>query len=74
MLTECRYIRSENAKRSKKPAVLETRNDKSYEFTKTVRTSEEGTYEVVAIKDKFCAFSLQKGPGQGGKGQKLLTN
>jgi len=54
--------------------VLETRHDKSYEFTKTVRASEEGTYEVVAIKDNFCAFSLQKGLRQGGKGQKLLTN
>ena len=69
-----RYIRSENAKRGKKAAVLETRHDKSYEFTKTISASDEGTYEVVAIKDKFCAFSLQKGPGQGGKGQKLLTN
>jgi nucleoporin POM152 len=24
-----------------------------------VRASQEGTYEVVAIKDKFCAFSTQ---------------
>lgn len=71
---EFTYIRSENAKRGKKAAVLETRHDKSYEFTKSIRASDEGTYEVVAIKDKFCAFSLQKGPGQGGKGQKLLTN
>ena len=69
-----RYTRSENAKRGKKPVVLETRHDKSYEFTKTIRASEEGTYEVVAIKDNFCAFSLQKGLGQGGKGQKLLNN
>lgn len=52
--------------------MLETRHDKSFEFTKSIRASDEGTYEVVAIKDKFCAFSLQK--GQGGRGQKLLTN
>lgn len=52
--------------------MLETRHDKSFEFSKAIRASDEGTYEVVAIKDKFCAFSLQK--GQGGSGQKMLTN
>jgi hypothetical protein len=65
------YTRTENAKKGKKPAVLETRNDKSYEFSKSIRASDEGTYEAVAIKDKYCAFSLQKGVGRDGK-QKLL--
>jgi nucleoporin POM152 len=65
------YTRSENAKRGKKAAILETRNDKSYEFSKSIRASDEGTYEAVAIKDKYCAFSLQKGVGRDGK-QKLL--
>lgn len=71
-----RYTRSENARKGRKahPMVLETRHDTSYEFSKTVRASDEGTYEVVAIKDRYCAFSL---PGvgmgeQGKKGQKLL--
>jgi nucleoporin POM152 len=52
--------------------ILETRNDKSNEFTKSVRASEEGTYEVVAIKDSYCAYSLQKGGGRDVKSQKLL--
>ncbi len=67
-----RYTRSENVKKGKKAAILETRNDKSYEFSKAVRASDEGTYEVVAIKDKYCAFSLQKGGNR--DGQKLLQN
>ena len=50
---------------------METRNDKSYEFSKSIRASDEGTYEAVAIKDKYCAFSLQKGVGRDGK-QRLL--
>lgn len=33
------------------------KHDVSYEHVKTIKTSEEGTYEVVAIKDKFCSFS-----------------
>jgi len=60
-------------KRGKNPQVLETRHDTSYDFSKTIRASDEGTYEVVAIKDKFCAYSK---PGlaknAGGKSQKLL--
>jgi nucleoporin POM152 len=76
VLLGTRYTRSENARKSSKahPVVLETRHDTSYEFSKTVRASDEGTYEVVAIKDRYCAFSLSGvGMGQQGKkGQKLL--
>lgn len=61
-----RYTRSENAPRSRQqrasrahpPAILETRHDTSDAFSRTVRASDEGTYEVVAIKDRYCAFAL----------------
>jgi len=65
MLMDRRYTRSENAKKGKKAAVLETRNDKSFEFSKSVRTTDEGTYEAVAIKDKHCSFSLEKEGSRG---------
>ncbi|CAK7205608.1 hypothetical protein SEUCBS139899_008386 [Sporothrix eucalyptigena] len=58
---EFTYTRSTNARKGQRSQVLETRHDISYEMSKTVRVSQEGTYEVVAIKDKFCAFSTQRG-------------
>jgi nucleoporin POM152 len=67
---EFTYTRSTNARRGVKSQVLETRHDVSYEHSKTIQSSQEGTYEVVAIKDKFCAFSTQKAETKGG--QKLL--
>lgn len=65
-----------NHNKRARPAVLETRHDSSDEYTKTVRASEEGTYEVVAIKDRYCAFSLaargkEKGKGMGWGGRLL---
>lgn len=57
---EFTYTRSSNAKRGQKSVVLETRHDISYEHTKVVKASQEGTYEVVAIKDKYCSFSTQQ--------------
>jgi nucleoporin POM152 len=67
---EFTYTRSTNAKRGQKSTVLETRHDISYEHSKTIQSSQEGTYEVVAIKDKYCSFSTQ--PADGTRGQKLL--
>jgi nucleoporin POM152 len=67
---EFTYTRSTNARKGQKSQVLETRHDISYEHSKSVRSSQEGTYEVVAIKDKFCAFSTQRVEGNK---QKLLT-
>ena len=58
---EFTYTRSTNARKGQRSQVLETRHDISYEHRKVVRASQEGTYEVVAIKDKFCAFSTQRG-------------
>ncbi|CEI69917.1 Nucleoporin POM152 [Fusarium venenatum] len=57
---EFTYTRSSNAKKGQRSIVLETRHDVSYEHSKVVKASQEGTYEVVAIKDKFCSFSTQQ--------------
>ena len=57
---EFTYTRSSNAKKGQKSVVLETRHDVSYDHTKVVKASQEGTYEVVAIKDKYCSFSTQQ--------------
>lgn len=67
---EFTYTRSTNARRGHKSQVLETRHEVSYEHSKTIRSSQEGTYEVVAIKDKFCSFSTQKAENE--NRQKLL--
>ena len=76
---EFTYTRSENVKaksgRGSKAKVLETRHDTSSEFSKRVRASDEGTYEVVAIKDRYCAYARDTAgnSGLGGsKSQKLL--
>lgn len=67
---EFTYTRSTNARRGQKSQVLETRHEVSYEHSKTVQSSQEGTYEVVAIKDKYCSFSTQK--AETGNKQRLL--
>lgn len=74
---EFTYTRSENAKsvKGRQPKVLETTSDSSADFVKVVRASDEGTYEVVSIKDAYCAYAapgLAKMKSEGGK-QKLLT-
>ncbi|KAL8711117.1 MAG: hypothetical protein Q9220_004498 [cf. Caloplaca sp. 1 TL-2023] len=66
------YTRSSNPSKGKKPQVLDTKSDVSYEYSKTVLASDEGIYEVVAIKDHFCAFATQKVPGR--PGQKVLAH
>ncbi|KAJ3484901.1 hypothetical protein NLG97_g6940 [Lecanicillium saksenae] len=57
---EFTFTRSTNAKKGQKSVILETRHDISYEHSKIVTASQEGTYEVVAIKDKYCAYSTQQ--------------
>ncbi|KAB8236725.1 putative nuclear envelope pore membrane protein [Aspergillus alliaceus] len=47
------------ARKGKKSEILDIKHDISFEHIKTIKTSDEGTYEVVAIKDKFCSFSSQ---------------
>ena len=64
------YTRSTNAEKGKRSIVIETKHETSAEYSKTIRASDEGTYEVVAIRDRYCAFSTQR--VQGKSGQKLL--
>ena len=66
------YTRSTTPPRGKKPEVLETKNEVSHDYSKTVRASDEGMYEVISIRDRFCAFSQQRAPDN--TGQKLLSN
>jgi len=58
---EFTYTRSSNPRKGQKSQVLETRHDISHEHSKVVRASQEGAYEVVAIKDKYCAYSTVQG-------------
>lgn len=67
---EFTYTRSTNARKGQRSQVLETRHETSHEYSKVVRASQEGTYEVVAIKDRFCAFSTHRVEAK--TGQKLL--
>jgi nucleoporin POM152 len=46
----------------------------SYDHKKTIKVSDEGTYEVVSIKDKYCSFSTQKLPGKVTKQAKAIQN
>ena len=66
------YTRSTTPPRGKKPEVLETKNEVSHDYSKTVRASDEGMYEVISIRDRYCAFSQQRAPDN--TGQKLLSN
>ncbi|KAF3763634.1 hypothetical protein M406DRAFT_347195 [Cryphonectria parasitica EP155] len=61
---EFTYTRSTNERKGQRSQVLETRHDVSYEYSKVVRASQEGTYEVVSIKDMHCAFSTQQVEGR----------
>ncbi|KAK5263785.1 hypothetical protein LTR99_010870 [Exophiala xenobiotica] len=75
---EFTYIRSENPKKSSRhaPKVLETRHDTCDEFSKVIRASDEGVYEVVSIKDRYCSYtkpSHKNAGGAGSGGQKRLT-
>ncbi|GAB7363356.1 hypothetical protein MBLNU230_g3636t1 [Neophaeotheca triangularis] len=53
--------------------VLDMRSEISEEYAMSVVASEEGTYEVVAIKDRYCSYSKPGHEfGGKGKGQKRL--
>ena len=58
-----RYTRSTTPRKGQKPQILETKHDISHDHVKIVKASDEGTYEVVAIKDKYCAFSTLRADG-----------
>lgn len=55
---EFTYTRSSNTEKSgKKGVVLDMRSENSEEHSKRIYASEEGTYEVVSIKDAHCAYT-----------------
>jgi len=56
---EFTYTRSANADKGarKKGAVLDMRQERSEEHSLRVRASEEGTYEVVSIRDRHCSYA-----------------
>ncbi|KAI9868441.1 MAG: hypothetical protein M1813_005885 [Trichoglossum hirsutum] len=68
---EFTYTRSTTPRKGQKPRVLETKHDISHDHVKVVKASDEGTYEVVAIKDKHCAFSTLR-PDGGTQKQKSI--
>ncbi|KAH9997453.1 hypothetical protein F4779DRAFT_179035 [Xylariaceae sp. FL0662B] len=68
---EFTYTRSTNVRKGQKSQVLETRHDISTEHSKVITASLEGTYEVVAIKDSYCAFSTMNVEAQN-QGQNVL--
>jgi nucleoporin POM152 len=57
---EFTYTRSANSDKKGKPGrgeVLDMRSEISYEHSMRIAAHEEGTYEVIAIKDRYCAYS-----------------
>jgi nucleoporin POM152 len=69
---EFTYTRSTNAHKGRKSKVLEIRTEISHEHHLSIPVQEEGTYEVVSIKDRWCSFAKQVEGVGSGKGQKLL--
>lgn len=70
---EFTYTRSSNTeKHGKRPGtVLDMRSEVSEGYSLRVHAREEGTYEVVSIKDAHCAYA-KPGVKVGGKEQKRL--
>jgi nucleoporin POM152 len=75
---EFTYTRSENVpktggtKRQKEGQILETKSDKTDEHTFKLKASEEGTYELISVRDRWCGVS-KTGTFSGQRGEKLLT-
>lgn len=68
---EFTYTRSTNARKGQKSQVIETRHEVSEGYSKVIMASLEGTYQVVAIKDKYCAYSTGHIAGKDNGQQKL---
>lgn len=75
MLISDRYTRSENVKGRQAPKILETRHDTSNDFSKVIRASDEGVYEVVSIRDRYCSYTkpTHKSSDTAGRWPKLLN-
>jgi len=55
----CRYTRSEIPRKGGKPRVMEQHSQTTDEFTYSMYASQEGTYEVTSIEDKYCSYSAK---------------
>nr|POE98300.1 nucleoporin [Quercus suber] len=72
---EFTYTRSSNtAKGGKKGVILDMRSETSAEHSLRMPASEEGTYEVVAIKDRYCSYAKPGIKFDERKARKLLGN
>jgi nucleoporin POM152 len=70
---EFTYTRSTNAGKGRKSKVLEVKTERSEGLKLTIPVQEEGTYEVVSIKDRWCGFAKEGLEGVGkGAGHKML--
>lgn len=69
---EFTYTRSTNARKGQKSQVIETRHEVSEGYSKVIMASLEGTYQVIAIKDKYCAYSTTSAMGKDQNQPKLM--
>jgi nucleoporin POM152 len=69
---EFTYTRSTNAVRGRKSKVLEVKTERSEGHHLKIAVQDEGTYEVVSIKDRWCSFAREGLDVKKG-GQKMLT-
>ncbi|KAF8461135.1 hypothetical protein BDZ91DRAFT_700023 [Kalaharituber pfeilii] len=54
------YTRSEIPRKGGKPRIIEQYSQTTDEFTYSMFASQEGTYEVTSIEDKYCSYSKGK--------------
>ena len=55
---EFTYTRSHHAShKGEKPKVVETRHERSDSHRKIVKASDEGVYEIIAVRDAYCGFA-----------------
>lgn len=64
---EYSYTRSEIAKKGSKPKILESHSQTTSSYTYSMFASQEGTYEVISIADKYCQYSAGKPSASGRK-------
>ncbi|KAF2122489.1 hypothetical protein BDV96DRAFT_608525 [Lophiotrema nucula] len=69
---EFTYTRSTNANRGKKSKVLEIMTERTNDHHMSIPAQDEGTYEVVSIKDRWCNYAKQVEGVEAKSGQKLL--
>lgn len=71
---EFTWTRSTNARKGQKSEILEMKSEVSQEYSMTIPASEEGTYEVVSIKDAYCSYTKEGVEfARAKKGNKLLA-